>query len=105
VNALAGPIQVGNNDVTSGFAGSDVLDLRAANQIPDALAAVTVTSTGRFNFNGFSETIGQATAQNALSLQAGSTVDLGGGTLTLNGNLTSSAATGPGCGPRSSPRG
>ena len=97
VNALAGPITIGDNlgtTAASAFASSDIVRLRAANQIPDNLALITVTTTGLLDLAGFNETIGTAIGQAAISLQAGSTVNLNGGTLGLNGNITSSAGTG-----------
>ena len=98
VAALQGSITIGlNNNVDSGFAGSDVLELRAANQIPDFLSAVlTINATGLLDLNGFNETFGQTDGQAALTMQAGSIVDLDGGQLTLIGNIVGSAANGAG---------
>ncbi len=96
VSALSGPVTIGNNDVTSGFANSDVLRLNRPDQIPDYLAAITVNTTGLFDLNGKGETIGNVDAQNALVMQAGSTVQLGGATLRINGNVNSNSANGAG---------
>ena len=65
--------------------------LNQPNQLPDYLAYVEVRPTGLFDLNGKNETIGVADVQNALYLQAGSTVNLGTATLSLNGNLGASA--------------
>ena len=96
VNALAGPVTIGDANPQSGFAGSDVLRSAQPEQIPNLLAPITVTPTGRFELNGQNETIGQADAQTALTLQSGSSVDLGGATLSLNGNITTNANQGAG---------
>ena len=94
--ALSGPLTIGNNNLASGFAGSDVVRLLQANQLADFLAPVTVNTTGLLDLNGFNETIGVADAQTALTLQAGSTVATGTGTLTINGNIVSTSADGAG---------
>jgi len=84
--AMTGPISVGDNNVQSGFAGSDILEYRGNDQLPDWLVPVTVNGTGLINLNGFSDTIGNVDLQNALVINGGR-VNLGGGTLTLNGDL------------------
>lgn len=96
VNALAGRVFVGDNSVQSGFSDSDILRLAQPNQIPDLLAPVDLRTTGRWELDGNDETIGQADAQNALTLRASASVDLGGATLTLNGNINTNAAEGAG---------
>lgn len=96
VNALSGPLTIGNNAVDSGFASSDVVRLLQANQLPDFAAQVIVNTTGLFDLNGFNETIGLADGQSALVMQAGSTVDMNGGVLTVNGNISTNSANGAG---------
>ena len=94
VNALTGRIFVGDNNITNGFSGSDALVWRQSNQLPDLLAPIDIRTTGMLNLAGKNETIGLADAQNALTLRASSWVDLGGGTLTINGNINTNAAEG-----------
>src|SRR5262249_50613618 len=94
VSAFMGPITIGDNNVQSGFSGSDVLELRQANQIPDFLAQVNINTTGMFKLNGNNETVGHSDNQNAIQMQASSTVDLGGATLTINGNLNTNSDNG-----------
>jgi autotransporter-associated beta strand protein len=96
VNALSGRLYVGDNAVTSGYAGADVVLWRQSNQLPDQLAYVELRANGRLDLNGQDETIGNAVAQNALYLSAASSVATGGGTLTINGNLQTSGGTGAG---------
>lgn len=82
--AISGPLVVGDG---SGGAAADILRLNAANQIADT-AAVTVNSSGQFDLNGNNEAIG------SLALDGGSVVT-GAGTLTLDGNVSSSANSAP----------
>ena len=72
VNAVAGPIVVGDGQ---GGNNVDVLRLDGSNQIPDS-KTVTVNSSGLFNLNNFTETIGP------LILQGGE-VTTGAGSLIL----------------------
>ena len=74
VNALAGDVTVGDG---TGGAGVDILQLGAANQIADT-AAVTVSASGRFDLNGFAETVASVSSSSSASQ-----VVLGSGTLTL----------------------
>ena len=95
INALTGKIFVGgdsnSNSIQSGFSGSDILRLAQPHQIPDWLAPIDIRPTGRFELAGNNETIGNADAQNALTLRASSSVDLDGATLTVNGNINTNA--------------
>jgi fibronectin-binding autotransporter adhesin len=91
--AIAGAVVVGDNNNVSGYARSDVLRLRASNQIADFTAPVTVNGTGWFDLNGFDETIGNADTQPALTISSG-LVSSGTGTLTVNGNITFFGAVG-----------
>jgi autotransporter-associated beta strand protein len=90
VNAFMGPLTIGDSSVQSGFAKSDVVRLRQHNQVPDYLAAVTIQNTGLLDLNGFNETIGNADAQTALTLNMGN-VDTGTGTLSINGDIATTA--------------
>jgi autotransporter-associated beta strand protein len=94
VNALAGRVFVGDNNPQSGFAGSDILRLAQPHQLPDYLAPVDIRTTGRWELAGNAETIGQADAQTALTLRAASSVDMGGGTLSIIGNIATNASEG-----------
>lgn len=96
VSAMAGPLTIGDANVTSGFAGADVVRWLQSNQLADYSALVSLNPAGRLELNGRNDTIGGSDTQNALVMQAASTVDLGGGTLTLNGNILTSAANGAG---------
>ncbi|WP_254512258.1 autotransporter-associated beta strand repeat-containing protein [Anatilimnocola floriformis] len=93
VSALQGTLQVGDNNPQSGFAGSDIVRWLQPNQLADFSAPITVTATGRLELNGKNEVIGNVDAQAALTLQAASSVDLGGGTLGINGNIVSTTST------------
>ncbi|MDB6029359.1 MAG: autotransporter-associated beta strand repeat protein [Verrucomicrobiales bacterium] len=81
VNSVAGNVTIGDG---LGGTGADVLRLNNANQIPDA-AMVTISASGLFDLNGFSESV--ATVSSA---SASSQVTLGAGTLTVGdaGNST-----------------
>lgn len=94
VNALGGPILVGDTNPVSGFANSDVLRLLQPNQIPDQLAAIDVRNTGFFDLNGNNETIGNVDVQAALTVNGGATVSTGTGILTVNGDITGNPAQG-----------
>lgn len=94
VNALGGPILVGDTNPVSGFANSDVLRLLQPNQIPDQLAAVDVRNTGLFDLNNHSETIGNVDVQAALTVNGGATVSTGTGILTVNGDIAGNAGQG-----------
>ncbi len=96
VSAMAGPLTVGDANVTSGFAGADVVRWLQSNQLADFSAQITLTPAGRLELNGRNDTIGGSDTQVALALQAASVVDLGGGTLKVNGNINNSAANGAG---------
>ncbi|HEV3079466.1 MAG TPA: autotransporter-associated beta strand repeat-containing protein, partial [Gemmataceae bacterium] len=80
VNAVGGNVSVGDGN---GVLLSDVLQLAAGNQIPDA-ATVTVHADGLFDLFDNSDTI------TALNIDGGR-VDSGGGTLTLSGNVTATS--------------
>src|SRR5439155_25549916 len=73
---------IGNN---AGGPSADVVRLLASNQIADS-ETVTVTSSGLFDLNGFSDVIGP------LNLVSGAAnaaqVTTGAGTLTLGGDVT-----------------
>ncbi|HEY5311373.1 MAG TPA: autotransporter-associated beta strand repeat-containing protein, partial [Pirellulales bacterium] len=88
VNALTGPLTVGEGSLGAGGADSQVVRLLASNQINGALA-VTVNSTGLLDLNGFSDTIGTGPDMVALTINGGN-VSTGAGTLTLNGDVTES---------------
>ena len=94
VAAMSGSLTIGDNNPQSGFANSDIVRLLQANQIPDFSAPVQVNTTGRFELNGKNEVIGNVDVQAALTLQSASTVDLGGATLGINGNIASSSNNG-----------
>jgi fibronectin-binding autotransporter adhesin len=94
VNAMSGPLTIGDANPQSGFANSDIVRLVQPDQLPDRLALVTITPTGLLDLDGNNETIGVADAQTALSMQAAATVNLGTGVLTINGNIVASAANG-----------
>ncbi|MEX0610539.1 MAG: autotransporter-associated beta strand repeat-containing protein, partial [Pirellulales bacterium] len=84
VDAIRSPfVSIGDN---SGGPGADVVRLAASNQITNT-SQVLIYSTGAFDLNGNSETIG------ALEIHDGS-VTTGAGILTLNtGGITTSSAT------------
>ena len=82
VNAIAGNLTIGDG---TGGPLADIVQLGANSQLADS-ATVTINSSGRFDLNNNSETIG------ALSLSGGN-VSTGTGTLTLGGALTASAAS------------
>jgi autotransporter-associated beta strand protein len=82
VNALSGSILVGDG---SGGAGADILRLANSNQIDDS-ARLHIASSGSFQLNNFSETIG------GLSGDSGSQITLGSGTLTVSQTNTSTFA-------------
>ncbi len=81
-NAIVGDLVIGN-----GFGGAkaDVVRLAAGGQIANT-SSVTVNSSGLLDLNGFNETIGP------LTLSAGN-VSTGKGTLILNGDVTTLAAS------------
>ncbi len=96
VNALSGPLFIGDNSVTNGFSRSDVVRWMQSNQLPSFLAPVDLRTTGWLDLNGHNETIGNVDAQTALILRASSLVSTGTGTLTLIGNIAVNAAEGAG---------
>ncbi|MDY3559430.1 Ig-like domain repeat protein [Gemmata sp. JC673] len=77
-NATNGAVVVGDG----AGSGTDQLRLLAANQLADN-KSVTVNSTGLFDLNGFSETIGGAISL----IVAGGRVQTGNGVLSLNGDV------------------
>ena len=81
-NAFLGPLVIGDGTGT----GSPVVRDLQFQEIPDS-GSVTINPSGLLDLNNFNETIG------SLTMQA-STVNLpsGTGTLTLNGNLTTTGA-------------
>jgi autotransporter-associated beta strand protein len=80
--AVSGRLVVGDN---VGGAEADVVQWMQDNQVANA-SGITVNRSGLLGLNGHSDTIGW------LNL-AGGRVDTGGGTLTLNGNLTNAYST------------
>lgn len=94
VNAIGGPLTIGDSNVTNGFMASDVVRWLQSNQVPDFMAAVVVNPGGWMDLNGRTETIGTADVQTALTLNAAALVTTGAGKLTVNGNITASAANG-----------
>jgi fibronectin-binding autotransporter adhesin len=94
VNALSGRLFVGDGNVTNGFAGSDIVRLRANEQLPDWSSHIEIRGPGNLDLNGYDETIGTVDAENALRMLSGSQVTLGGGRLTINGNIQTSASDG-----------
>src|SRR5581483_10984948 len=75
VNAMSGPLTIGNNTLAGttanvgdgeGGQNSDVVQLRQNEQLPNAVAAVTLQGTGMLDLAGNTETIGQANLQAAL---------------------------------------
>jgi filamentous hemagglutinin family protein len=81
VNAIGGDLVVGDD---LGGANADVVRLLAANQIPDT-ASVTVTTSGRFDLNGFDDTINGMTLKSGTA--SGANVTTGAGTLTLGNDV------------------
>lgn len=94
VNAMSGALTIGDNNVTNGFAGSDVVRWLQREQLPDFAAPVTLGTAALMDLNGCDETIGNADAATALTLQAASRIKTQGGTLTVNGNIVANAAQG-----------
>ena len=88
--AMSGALVVGDNSISNGAAGTDVVRYLQDNQLPDYQAGVTVNGTGLFDLNGNSDVIGTADGQPALSVTSG-VVATGVGTLTINGNITATA--------------
>ncbi len=89
--AFMGSLVIGDQVAIEGYAKSDVVRLRAPNQLPDALATLTIHNTGWLDMNGFSDTFGSADAVVAITLNAGVlTLNSSGssGTLTLIGDIT-----------------
>jgi autotransporter-associated beta strand protein len=91
VNALTGPLTIGEGSLGAGGADSQVVRLLASNQINGALAVV-VNSTGLLDLNGFSDTIGTGPDVAALTINGGN-VTTGSGTLTLDGDVTETAVS------------
>jgi autotransporter-associated beta strand protein len=83
-NSVPGNLVIGN---AGGSPAAAVLRLALANQVSDA-ANVTIGPAGLLDLNGFDDTVGPIT------LTAGR-VATGTGTLTLNGDVTSLAASAP----------
>ncbi|HND56463.1 MAG TPA: autotransporter-associated beta strand repeat-containing protein, partial [Pirellulaceae bacterium] len=90
--AMSGPLVVGDANLTGGGLQSDLVRWEASNQLPAWQAPVTVNAAGWLDLDGFSQAIGAADDATALSINLG-VVDTDAGTLTLNGNLTLTAAT------------
>lgn len=91
VNAFGGTVlTVGDG---SGNASSAVVQLNAANQMPDA-TAITVKTDGLLNLQGFTDTIGTLTMNGGLvSGTSGNRLDLGGNvTITASGTATAAIA-------------
>jgi fibronectin-binding autotransporter adhesin len=82
LNALPGPVIIGNND---GTASNDVVRLLANNQIP-VTSAITVTSSGLLNLNNFNDGIGGLLINSGTT--SGGNVTTGTGTLTLGGDVS-----------------
>jgi len=80
--AVPGDLTIGDGN---GGVNADTVRYFTANQIGSA-AAVTVTSSGRLDLNGFNGVIGSLTI-------AGGNADTGSGTLGLNGNVTANASS------------
>src|SRR6185436_927927 len=80
-NAVPGVLTIGDDD---GTASNDVVRLLANNQIVNT-SAVTVTSSGLLDLNGFSDTI--ATLSMKSGTASGGNVATAAGTLTLGGNV------------------
>src|SRR5439155_5456157 len=83
VNAVAGPLVIGDD---AGGVGADVVRFGSNNDQIANTAAVTVKSSGLLDLFGRSETIGPLTL-------TGGTVSTGTGTLTLGGNVTTTASS------------
>ncbi len=87
LDAVGGSVVIGDDIEAS---GTKTLRLLAANQIrhldqyDTGVLTVTVGSTGVFDLNGFSDTIGNVTLTNGVTQS--SVVDLGGATLTMQGS-------------------
>jgi len=94
VSAMQGPLFIGDNLAEFGLAKSDVVRWMQSHQLPNFLAPVEIRTTGWMDLNGWDETIGNVDAQTALTMQAASAITTGVGTLTVNGNIVGSAATG-----------
>ena len=98
VLALSGALTIGDANIQSGFAESDIVKLSQPNQLPDYNAIVTVNATGLFDLNGQNETIGFADgttnllATSALVVNLG-TVRLNGATLGVNGDFVTTAVS------------
>lgn len=83
LNAVVGsPVFVGDDD---GVGAPGVLQWGASDQVPDG-ATIQLGSTGQANLNGFNDAIGGLVL--TIGPNGASSVSLGSGTLTLNGNLT-----------------
>jgi autotransporter-associated beta strand protein len=83
IDAISTSVTIGDG---LGGAGADVLRLNAADQIPDA-ATVTITASGIFDLNGFSETVAAISSSTAASQIA-----LGAATLTIDSPTASTFA-------------
>ncbi|HEY5314876.1 MAG TPA: autotransporter-associated beta strand repeat-containing protein, partial [Pirellulales bacterium] len=86
VNALTGPLTIGDGGYGSGGQNSDVVRLLASNQL-NAAVNVTINSTGLLDLNGFSDTVGNLAGSVGLTINGGN-ITTGAGTLTLVGDLT-----------------
>lgn len=82
IRAVPGALIIGDG---SGGINTDVVRLLNSNQM-DPFAAVTIDNSGRFDLNGFSQTVGSLTMD-------GGNITSGAGTLRLNGNVTATSAT------------
>jgi fibronectin-binding autotransporter adhesin len=83
VNAIpGGTLTIGDSN---GANDADVVRLDASNQIADG-TNVAIATTGLFNLNGNSDTVGALTVTTGNGIA--STINTGAGTLTLGGNVT-----------------
>jgi autotransporter-associated beta strand protein len=86
--AIAGTLVIGDS---AGGPGADLVQLLGPNQIADN-AFVNLTSSGRLDLNGFSDTIGPLTSAGGTVTTAGAAAT---GTLTLGGGVNAGPAAAP----------
>ena len=65
-------VVAGGDNLIGGGADSDVVRLLNNDQLPDAMAPITINSTGLFDLNGFSDTVGNLQGQAAITMNGGS---------------------------------
>jgi autotransporter-associated beta strand protein len=87
LNKTAGVDAIAGNVIIGDGAGTDTLQLSAANQISNA-STVTVNRSGVFDLNGNNETISALIMEGGTTAATTGRVQTGAGTLTLGGDVT-----------------